>query len=281
MTSNSYNPKKDQWTKEAYSAAAAFVPQLTQRLVQYLDPQPADRIIDVGCGDGKFTANFLDDVAYVYGIDASSSFIEAAQNDFGSSKAVFEVVDCRRLEEDPRVMEGGWDKVVSNAALQYILRDPSTRMHTLEACFKSLKPGGTFVFEMGGAGNIAEAAAAMTSALKHSGLSVQEARDASPWFFPSQTWMETALTKIGFHVEKLEVEYRPTKLEQGPGGSGLDGWLRLICAGMLDRVLEHQRDSVVHEVCDVLRDVVTREDGSQWLGFVRLRGVARKPMMPH
>lgn len=169
-----------------------------------------------------------------------------------------------------------WSFRVSNAALQYILRDPNTRMHTLEACFKSLRPGGTFVFEMGGAGNVAEAAAAMTSALKHSGASIEEARDASPWFFPSQTWMETVLTQIGFHIEKLEVEYRPTKLEQGPRG-GLDGWLRLICAGMLDGVPEPKRDSVVKEVCDVLRDVVTREDGSQWLGFVRLRCVARKP----
>ncbi len=87
------------------------MPQLTQKLVQYLDPQPTDRIIDVGCGDGKFTANLLNRVAYVYGIDASSSFIEAAQNDFGSSKAMFKVVDCRRLEQDPHVMKGGWDKV--------------------------------------------------------------------------------------------------------------------------------------------------------------------------
>ncbi len=80
------------------------MPQLTQKLVQYLDPQPTDRIIDVGCGDGKFTANLLNRVAYVYGI-------EAAQNDFGSSKAMFKVVDCRRLEQDPHVMKGGWDKV--------------------------------------------------------------------------------------------------------------------------------------------------------------------------
>lgn len=151
-------------------------------------------------------------------------------------------------------------------------------MNTLKACFDALKPGGTFVFEMGGTGNVAEVAAAMTSALYHAGMSMDQAREASPWFFPSKTWMDDALRKVDFHVEKLEVEYRPTKLDDGGPGGGLEGWLRLICAGMLERVEgEEKRDGVVHEVCEVLRDIITSDDGSQWLGFVRLRGVARKP----
>ncbi|KAI1618270.1 S-adenosyl-L-methionine-dependent methyltransferase [Exophiala viscosa] len=276
MSTKSHDPKEEQWTAKKYAAAASFVPQLTQKLVQYLDPQPTDRILDVGCGDGKFTSNFLTKAACVYGVDASSSFIESARTDYGSKTATFKVVDCRYLEKDAEVMNGTWDKVVSNAALQYILRDPPTRINTLKACFNALKPGGQFVFEMGGAGNVSEAAAAMTSALYHSGLAIDQARDASPWFFPSQKWMEDTLARIGFHVEKLEVEYRPTKLDEGPGG-GLEGWIKLICGSMLEAVEEEKRDGVVWEACEVLKDVITREDGSQWLGFVRLRGVARKP----
>ncbi|KIV85878.1 hypothetical protein PV11_01530 [Exophiala sideris] len=276
MSTNPHKPKEEQWTAEKYAAAASFVPQLTHKLVQYIDPQSTDRILDVGCGDGKFTSNFIRHVASAYGIDASSSFIESARTNYGSRTAVFKVVDCRYLENDAEVMNGKWDKVVSNAALQYILRDPTTRINTLKACFDSLRPGGQFIFEMGGAGNVSEAAAAMTSALYHAGLSIDQARDASPWFFPSQTWMEKTLTTLGFQVEKLEVEYRPTKLDNGPGG-GLEGWIKLICGSMLQAVAVEKEASVVREACEVLRDVITREDGSQWLGFVRLRGVARKP----
>lgn len=125
--------------------------------------------------------------------------------------------------------------------------------------------------------------------------------------------MRRALTDIGFEVLELEMEWRPTRLTgpadageaagdagaEGAGGAsgasdketgtgtgtrttGLEGWVRLMGAEMLARVPEEEdgvrkRDEAVREVCEVLRDVVTREeDGSQWLGYVRLRGVARR-----
>ena len=87
------------------------MPQLTHKLVQYLDPQPTNRILDVGCGDGKFTTYFIGKVARVYGVDASSSFIESARTDYGSETALFKVVDCRYLEKDSEVVNGTWDKV--------------------------------------------------------------------------------------------------------------------------------------------------------------------------
>ena len=159
-------------------------------------------------------------------------------------------------------------------------------MRTLQGCFAALKPGGTFVFEMGGAGNVAEAHAALLGAVrKFGGLSsIAEAREADPWFFPSEKWMEGALREVGFEVDRLELEYRPTRLTEesggGGGGGGLEGWVRLFGASMLERVQEEggRRDEAVREVCEVLETVVRRvEDGSRWLGYVRLRGLARRP----
>lgn len=166
---------------------------------------------------------------------------------------------------------------VSNAALHWILRDESTRLSTLRAIYDCLKPGGTFVFEAGGHGNVSEMMTAMLWALVHHGLSIEEARAATPWFFPSDVWMKDALEGLGFRVDKIELEYRPTQLTTAAGG-GLPGWIRLMGAQMLDALPEEKRELVVKEVCDVLQTVVTRnEDGSQWLGYVRLRGIARKP----
>jgi hypothetical protein len=84
------------------------------------------------------------------------------------------------------------------------------------------------------------------------------------------------LEDIGFQIVTLEVEYRPTKLTTGEGG-GLDGWLRLMGANMIEVLDEDKRDAAIKLMCDNLCSVVTKdEDGSQWLGYVRLRGVARK-----
>ena len=133
---------------------------------------------------------------------------------------------------------------------------------------------------MGGAGNVAEVQSALFFALVHHGqMSVSAAQAANPWFFPSEKWMRTTLEGIGFEVEKLELEYRPTRLTDDKEQGGLQGWVRLMGASMLETIEDtEKRESAVTEVCEVLDPIVRREeDESQWLGYVRLRGVASRP----
>ncbi|EAS28831.3 uncharacterized protein CIMG_07577 [Coccidioides immitis RS] len=268
----------DHWSAEAYHTSASFVPLLTQKVLAYIDPHSTDQVLDIGCGDGKFTAKYMDRVSHVLGLDASKGMIEAAKSDFGQANAEFRVVDCRYLDkelQEGRVGVARWDKVVSNAALHWILKDPTTRVSVLRAIYTCLKPGGLFVFEMGGHGNVPEVHSALIAALVHHGVSFSAAREGIPWFFASEPWMRETLEEIGFRVDKLEVEYRPTKLTTDEKG-GMQGWLRLMGASALEMLDEEKRERVVKEVCETLESVITREDGSQWLGYVRLRGVAVK-----
>jgi ubiquinone/menaquinone biosynthesis C-methylase UbiE len=87
------------------------VPKLAGKLLQYLNPKPTDKILDIGCGDGKFTENFIPAIESVLGIDSSKSMIESANKDYGSPKASFRVVDCRYLEKETSIVNGSWDKV--------------------------------------------------------------------------------------------------------------------------------------------------------------------------
>jgi ubiquinone/menaquinone biosynthesis C-methylase UbiE len=96
---------------QAYDKSAAFVPQLAGTVVKYLDAKPTDKILDIGCGDGKFTAGYLSQAGYVLGLDASPSMINTAQENYGSAKAEFRVVDCRYLHQEAGVVSGTWDKV--------------------------------------------------------------------------------------------------------------------------------------------------------------------------
>jgi len=99
---------------------------------------------------------------------------------------------------------------------------------------------------------VPEVHTALISALVHQGLSIDRAREASPWFFPSDVWMRSTLEDIGFVVEILEVEYRPTPLTIGDEG-GLRGWIKLMGASMLEAVEDpSRRDAAVDEVCDVI-----------------------------
>lgn len=129
---------------------------------------------------------------------------------------------------------------------------------------------------MGGHGNVAEVMSALIFALVQQGVSIEKATEVCPWFFPSVDWMTSTLESIGFKVEKMEIEYRPTKLTSTVNG-GLAGWVRLMGAQFLDVLPVEKREHAVRQVCDVLQPAVTRhEDGSQWLGYVRLRGIAKR-----
>ena len=297
-TADRHTPLPTQWTSTNYSSTAAFVPQLTVRLIQLLDPQPTDQVLDVGCGDGKFTAKYLDHVKCVHGVDASESFVQSANEALGSSAAKSKfhaaVVDCRFLDTfiKEKGYGGGADKVVSNAALHWILRDPATRLNTLRGCFDALKPGGIFAFEMGGAGNVAEMHVAFMSALlHHTSCTLEEAREVSPWFFPDVREMTALLETVGFECEKegeegaLELQYRPTVMEStAEGKPNLEGWVRMMGQPFLERAEkdggEAAREKVVAEVCGVVSTlgVNGRADGRGEFGYVRLRGRVRKPV---
>ncbi|WPB01426.1 uncharacterized protein RHO25_006052 [Cercospora beticola] len=282
---SSSNPPKDHWSSQAYSSAAGFVPKLTSTVFSYLDPQKSDNILDIGCGDGELTAKIAAACSegQVLGVDASKSFIDTANERYlkdGFGNMTFVLADATKLDSCREMGPGGvWDKAFSNAAMHWILRKEGIRKQFFQNVFKALKPGGTFVFEMGGSGNVAEVQTAAVAALVHvGGVSLQNARAASPWFFPSIDGMTKLLEGAGFQVEKCETEYRPSAVteKKADGSGGLEGWVKLMCAEFIEVAPEEKREAVFKEIQELIDSVITREDGSQWLGYVRLRAIAKK-----
>lgn len=252
--------------------------------------------------DGVLTRHLLPPIlptGYIKALDSSISMLCSARaslahdnaGDFETPNLEFELWDCRTgLPTPPRERPGPgygrfrplelYDLLFSNAALHWILRPVdgngggggvTERFFT--CANRLLVEGGKMVFEMGGRGNVAEFRAALLMATARR-IGIERARMADPWFFPSGSWMRTQLTKFGFEVEKMEMEYRPTPAEKGPNG-GIEGWVRLMGKAFLEAVEENEREGVVKEVCEALKTVVG-EEGEETLGYVRLRVKARK-----
>ena len=278
--------KPDHWSATAYAAAANFVPLLTTKVLQYLDPQSSNQLLDIGCGDGQLTQTIASQIStsggHILGLDASASFIETAraQNKHPQTCA-YELQDCTDLSRAPSLngKKDSFDKIFSNAALHWILRTPSARTSLFKQLHGLLKQNGTLVFEMGGAGNVAEFHTAFTAALTtHGNLTIAQARAASPWFFPSDVRMKGALEEAGFEVQVCESEYRPTRLSED---GGLEAWVRLMGAAFLDAITgdgaDGRREKVVRAVCEWVEGAVLREeDEGRWIGYVRLRAVGKK-----
>lgn len=189
----------------------------------------------------------------------------------------------------------GFTKLFSNAALHWILR-PLTPLYPddldgLTSFFKGaynlLAPGGYFVSESGALGNVAEVNTAFISALVHQGIPALEAREATPWLFPSTGLMTTVLKRVGFIPELVEIELRQTDMV----GGDVEGWVRLFGAIWLEKVKKwvtekyddqergkQAQEEVIREVVQVLEGVGRRiEDGGFVLNYIRLRVKARKP----
>lgn len=244
------------WDPQAYGENGAFVHGMAGGVVEWLAPQLAERILDLGCGDGQLTARLAATGAQMQGVDASPQMVSAAR---GRGVCADEA-SAESLPYD----SGAFDAVFSNAALHW-MRDHDAMMAEVH---RVLKPGGRFVAEMGGHGNIAAIRVALIAVLERHGLGDLE-DDVN--YYPTSEAYARRLERHGFRVEQMALIPRPTPLPP----SGMEGWLRTFRAGVLERVPGSLRDRVVTETVELAAHALRDEAGNWVADYVRLRFVAR------
>jgi SAM-dependent methyltransferase len=104
-------------------------------LHELADPQPGDRIVDLGCAAGALTDFFSGFGATVTGIDASPQAIAKARSLFPQLQ--FVEADVRRLP----FAEGSFDKAVAGDLAEHL--DEETFRAMLRELRRVLVPGGT------------------------------------------------------------------------------------------------------------------------------------------
>ncbi|MGB6721473.1 MAG: methyltransferase domain-containing protein, partial [Terracidiphilus sp.] len=153
-----------------------------------------------------------------------------------------------------------FDAVFSNAALHWV-RGQDAMMSEVH---RVLKPGGRFVAEMGGHGNIAAIRVAFISVLERYGLAN---REDGVNYYPTAGAYTRRLERHGFRVERIALIPRPTPLAE----SGMTGWLATFRKGVLDSLPEATRKTVVEETVQLLAQALRDEDGAWIADYVRLR----------
>ncbi len=246
------------WDPERYARHARFVADAGEVVVEQLAPGRAERILDLGCGDGALTEMLVAAGATVVGADSSAEMVAAAQ--------------ARGL--DARVMDGTalsfvaeFDAVFSNAALHW-MRDLASVIAGVE---RALKPGGRFVGEMGGESNVATITQALSDAMARRGVDEQH---VDPWIFPSTEDFAALLRAQGLEVETVCLVPRPTVL---PGD--IEGWLETFAGVFLEHLAPTERPAFIAEVKEALRPRLRSADGEWVADYVRLRFAARKPAL--
>lgn len=242
------------WDARFYRQHTGFVSDLGEPLLDLLGPRPAERILDVGCGDGVLTAKLLELGCEVVGIDTSPDMVSAAR-ERGVDARVLDAVEIA----SPGLLEGPFDAVFSNAALHW-MRPMDVVVRRIAGV---LKPTGRFVAEFGGKGNIVLIRRAIYQALRRHGV---RGRDIDPWQFPSPDGLAAMLHESGFHIDVMERFQRPTDLP-----TGLANWMESVAWPFLNAVAPEARRGLLAEVEDRLSGDLRRADGTWWADYVRLR----------
>lgn len=247
------------WDAGLYDRKHSFVWEKARDLLNLLAPQKGERILDLGCGTGQLASEIAASGAQVVGVDRSADMIEEARKKFPALR--FEVCDARAL---PFLQE--FDAVFSNAALHWI---PEAEQ-VVQGVSRGLGPGGRFVAEFGGKGNVRSAVMALESALAELGLS---AEGANPWFYPSVAEYSALLEKHALEVREAALFERPTKLEDGE--RGLATWITMFGAAFLERVPDTKRPDFLRAAEQAARPALWKTD--HWeLDYRRLRIAAWK-----
>lgn len=243
------------WDPDAYGRNGAFVHALAGAVLEWLDPQPAENILDLGCGDGQLTQRLAATGAMVRGFDASPQMAAAAR-----SRGI--EVDEGSAEHLP-YPNRTFDAVFSNAALHWILDQEGM----LSQVHRVLKPGGRFVAEMGGHGNIAAIRVAFMAVAARHGF---DGREDNVNYYPTPAEYTRRLENHGFQVKQISLIPRPTPLAE----DGMAGWIRIFRRGVLETLPEAVRDSVVDEAVALLAPALRDFEGHWTADYVRLRFIA-------
>lgn len=241
------------WDPKRYARNARFVAELGRPVVELLHPRADERVLDLGCGDGALTEKLVELGYRVVGVDSSPEQVEAARHRGLDAR----LADCRRLDFD-----GEFDAVFTNAVLHWV---PEADAVIAEVA-RALHPGGQFVGEFGGAGNVTRIVGALSRALQRRGL---DADDVNPWYFPTPQEYSAKLQAHGFRVDTIALIPRPTELP----GSMVD-WLETFAESFAAPLPVDEHADFLAEVQELLRPELCDRDGQWTVDYVRLRFAA-------
>jgi SAM-dependent methyltransferase len=247
---NSAAVSTSKWDAADYARVGAFVAELGGAALDLLDPQPGERILDIGCGEGTLTRKIIERGATVLGVDASPEMVAAAR-----AKGI----DALLLPAEDMQFFAEFDAAFSNATLHWVLH----KEQAARAIFRALKPGGRFAGEMGGEGNIARLQQMVDEEMILRGYAPPI--EAHNWY-PSPEEFAAVYEAAGFRQIDARLIERPTPLAHG-----VAAWVMTFRKGWLDRagVPEGERTGLAANVAERF--------GSDVADYVRLRFIMRKP----
>lgn len=188
------------WDGVAYDALPLPHEQWGRRTIEALDLQPAETLLDAGCGTGRDAQLALEQLpkGSLVCVDQSTTMLDQCRSRFGQDSRV------RILEGDLDqalpVEPESIDAIMSVAALHWLSDHNNVWQHFHAA----LKPGGRIATDCGGFGNLAKTLALVPQ--------IDPSIKFPDWYYADVTSTETLLQDAGFINVQVSLRPHPTPL---------------------------------------------------------------------
>jgi trans-aconitate 2-methyltransferase len=253
-----------QWNPQDYAQHSDAQLQWAQTLRANLHLQGHEAVLDVGCGDGKVTADFAATLAQgkVVGIDSSPDMVAYAQRIYPQAQypnLSFACMDARKL-----TFQDTFDLVFSNAVLHWV----DDHQAFLAGAARVLKPGGRLVISCGGQGNAAAVLRVFADIVTRPVWRPYFGQVRNPYFFYGLEEYGQWLADAGFVAQRLELVPKDMTHQ---GKAGLAAWIRTTWLPFTQAVPEAQREMLIVEFLEAyLSEVPLDADGLTHVAMVRL-----------
>ena len=259
-----------QWNAQDYAQSSSAQAAWAQDLIVKLNLSGNETVLDVGCGDGKVTAEIarrLPD-GFVLGIDSSSEMVQFANAENLESAIAnlqFACMDARKIDSSRT-----FDVVFSNAVLHWVDDHPAF----LRGASQVLRSRGKLVTSCGGKGNAADVVSVFEALIQQPTWNPYFTNFQFPYFFYSADEYFDWLAESG--LQSVRVDLVPKDMIHS-GRESLAGWIRTTWMPYVHRVPEARREDLIEEFLkEYLNQHPLDRQGNSHVKMVRLEVEAIK-----
>ncbi len=234
---------KFQWDAKDYAKHSAAQQSWARELITKLNLSGHESVLDIGCGDGKVTAEIAGYVpdGSVVGIDSSKEMVSLARESFPEEthpNLSFQVIDAKKLPFREK-----FNVVFSNATLHWI----KDHKPVIAGIQESLRPGGRILLQMGGKGNAASILAALEEIMSEDNWKQYFSDFTFSYGFYSPEEYTVWVNEVGLHPVRIELIQKIMSYDHR---DGLTGWVRTTWLPYLERIPEEKREEFITRLID-------------------------------
>ena len=262
--------KKFQWDADDYAKNSSVQQTWARELIAKLELGGNEDLLDIGCGDGKVSAEiarFLTN-GTVVGVDSSKEMIELAQQHFPNishPNLSFMRQDARTLD-----FQGKYDVVFSNAALHWVI----DHRPVLAGIYKALKPEGHVLVQMGGKGNAAQVITVVEQIMQHAEWKDYFKDFLFPYGFYSPEEYTPWIQSAGLELQQIKLIPKDMTYKSI---DAFKGWFRTTWIPYIEKIPSHQKGQFIDLVAEkYLASNPPNEKGEICIKMQRLEFTAKK-----